>query len=75
MKQKIIIEHSRYWKCENMDLLADIIEEGDCFLLNDNTIEYNPSDVAICIDFYRKATEEEYREYYHKQAQYLLEMK
>ena len=32
-----IIASSKYWKCENMDNLAPIIEEGTEYLLSDGT--------------------------------------
>ena len=59
-----IIASGNYWKCANMDLLANIIEEGTEYLLSDGTrilVPENKEDERLNnLEF---ATEEEIKEY------------
>ena len=66
MDKKIIIEYGKYWKCENLDNLAPITEEGIVLLLDNGSREFISENENINLNNYRKATEEEYKDFYHK---------
>ena len=66
---KKIIKKGNCWSCANMDLLADIIDEGITYLFNDNsTITIWNSDESNNIDIssYEYATEEEVKNFTRK---------
>jgi len=65
--EKIVIEYGNYWTCENHDLLAPIEEEGIEFLFNDGSRFYLKDGEHIDFEM-RKATDAEYKDYYHKEG-------
>ena len=66
MNEKIVIENGNYWRCENLDNLAPITEEGVVLLLDNGTREFISENENVNLKNYRKATEEEYKHFYHK---------
>lgn len=61
----IIIETGTWWLCETFDQNSKIIDKGICYLLDNDKILYAK---GFNNDFFRKATEDEYKSFYHKKG-------
>ena len=73
-----ILGHGKYWVCANMDLLADIIEEGTEFLLSDGRRIFLPFDCGETEDFkYLKtlefASDDEVKQYCREKYGYIFD--
>lgn len=57
-----VIDKAEYWICENLDLLAPIIEQGIEYLMSDNTRVHIPYGQTF---EYKQANEQEKHEFYN----------
>lgn len=68
-----IIARGSYWICANMDLLADIIEEGTEYLLDDGTrIRVPDGKENELVNSLEYATEEEKKQYAREHYNYIF---
>ena len=64
------IAKGHWWKCENLDTLSPIVDEGIALLLTDGTTEYYSYNETI--PAYEKATEEEIHQFANKRGFYFI---
>lgn len=62
--EKKFVEKAPYWTCENLDLLAPIMEQGMAYLLEDGTSVYIANN-EVCEDVFVKVNNTEYKAFYN----------
>ena len=63
---KKVVAYNEYWKCANADSDADIIEEGDAILFDDNTTELVPYGEQPKTQFSEMCNENEIKDFLKK---------